>query len=87
MRSLTLLIAVGAALAGQAAPSLAFQEQWVGGDPGKGAAIAPPSLQAPSLELSVPDSAIGKGAGIEVRIPGVGSVGALLNLGFGRMLQ
>src|SRR3954451_16402437 len=80
MRRLMLLIAVGAALAGQATPLLAFQEQWVGGNPPGKAAIGPPSLQMPSLELSVSDAAAGKGAGIEVRIPGVGSVGALPKL-------
>ena len=83
MRRLMLLIAVGAALAGQAAPSLAFQEQTIGGDPGKGGQLSAPSLQMPDLNLSVPDSAAGKGAGIEVRIPGVGSVGALPKLDFG----
>jgi hypothetical protein len=83
MRRLMLLIAIGAALAGLATPSLAFQEQWVGGTPPDKAAIGPPSLQMPSLNLSVPDSSVGKGAGIEVRIPGVGAVGALPKLDFG----
>jgi hypothetical protein len=76
-----LLIGVGAAMAGQAAPSLAFQEQWIGGGPGK-AVAGPPSLQIPSLNLSVPDPSVDS-AGIEVRIPGVGTVGALPKLDFG----
>jgi hypothetical protein len=37
----------------------------------------------PSLKLSVPDSSAASGAGIEVRIPGVGSLGALPKLDFG----
>jgi hypothetical protein len=82
MQRLMLLITVGAALVGLAAPSLAFQEQWVGGDPGQ-ATAASPNLQMPSLNLSVPDSSVGKGAGIEVRIPGVGTVGALPKLDLG----
>ena len=82
MRRLMLLIGVGATVAWQAAPSLAFQEQWVGGDPGK-AIAGPPSVQIPSPNLSVPDASAGNSAGMEVRIPGVGTVGALPKLDFG----
>jgi hypothetical protein len=82
MRRTMLSIAVGAALAGLATPSLAFQEQSVGGDAGKAAAGAP-GLQTPKLDLSVPDAGAGKGAGIDVRIPGVGSLGTLPKLDFG----
>jgi hypothetical protein len=81
MRRPLLLIAVGATLAGLATPSLAFQEQSVGGDAAKVAAGAP-SLQMPKLDLSVPEGA-GKGAGIDVRIPGIGSLGTLPKLDFG----
>jgi hypothetical protein len=77
-----LLIGVGAALVGLTTPSLAFQEQWVGGDPGK-ATAGQPNLQMPNLDLSVPDPSVGNSAGIEVRIPGVGSLGALPKLDFG----
>ena len=81
MRTPLLLIAVAAALAGLATPSLAFQEQSVG-DAAKAAAGAP-GLQMPKLDLSVPDAGAGKGAGIDVRIPGVGSLGTLPKLDFG----
>ena len=82
MRKLMLLVTVGAALAGLASPSHAFQERWVGGDPGK-AAPGPTNLQMPNLNLNLPGSDAGKGSGIEVRIPGVGAVGALPKLDFG----
>ncbi len=40
--------------------------------------------QLPSLDLSLPGSAdIGKSAGTEVRIPGVGTLGVLPKLDFG----
>jgi hypothetical protein len=81
MRLPVLLIAV-AALAGLAKPSLAFQEQSVGGDAAKAAAGAP-GLQMPKLDLSVPDAGAGKGTGIDVRVPGVGSFGTLPKLDFG----
>jgi hypothetical protein len=82
MRTPMLLIAVAAALAGLATPTLAFQEQSVGGGAGNAAAAAP-ALQMPKLDLSVPDAGAGKGTGIDVRIPGVGSLGTLPKLDFG----
>src|SRR5262249_35366350 len=77
-----LLIAVAAALAGTATPSLAFQEQSVGGDAAKAANLQEPP-PAPSLKLSAPETTGRSGGGLEVRIPGVGSLGALPKLDFG----
>ncbi len=83
MRTPMLLIAVATALAGFATPSLAFQEQSVGGGSGNAAPVSP-ALQMPKqLDLSTPNSGSGKSTGIEVRIPGVGSLGALPKLDFG----
>ena len=82
MRRLMLTIAVAAAMAGQASPSFAFQEQAVGGASTRdGTAL--PSLPMPNLNLSLPEAKAGNGAGLEVRIPGVGSIGALPKLDFG----
>ena len=82
IRTVLLLIAVGAALVASA-PAYAFQEQTVGaGDGGKAAGL--PASQLPSLDLSLPGSAdLGKGTGTEVRIPGVGTLGVLPKLDFG----
>ena len=46
-------------------------------------AAAPPKLDMPGLNLKAPDLNIGKDAGTEVRIPGVGSLGVLPKLDFG----
>jgi hypothetical protein len=82
MRRPMLLIAVGAALVGFAAPSIAFQEQAIGGSGGKAVAGAPGSPM-PNLDLNLPESSVGTSTGTEVRIPGVGTLGVLPKLDFG----
>jgi hypothetical protein len=61
-------------------PSLAFQEQTIGGVAGKPVAGI---SGLPGLDLSVPDPGIGKGTGTEIRIPGIGSLGVLPKIDLG----
>jgi hypothetical protein len=82
MRRFLLLTTIGAALAGIAAPACAFQEQSVGGEATKPAAGAL-DLRMPGAGLSLPEPSAGKNTGIELRIPGVGSLGALPKLDLG----
>jgi hypothetical protein len=74
------LIAVLIALTGCGDPSLAFQERLLG-EVGDGRAGLPAGLQLPGIDLTPPQP--GSGGGTEIRVPGVGSVGALPKLDFG----
>ena len=83
MRRVVRLIAVAAVLSPLARPAMAFDERTQGGGSGPPAA-AMPNLKAPGLDLSLPsDLGSGKGAGTEVRIPGIGTLGVLPKLDFG----
>jgi hypothetical protein len=74
------LIALLIAVSGCVSPAFAFQERSLGEAGDKPAGI-PSALQLPGLDLKVPES--GAGAGTEIRVPGVGSVGTLPKLDFG----
>ena len=67
------MIIVGAILGIVSQAALAFQETTSGGQ--TGAAIAP------SADLNVPGAA--KGSGTEIKVPGLGTIGALPKLDFG----
>jgi hypothetical protein len=56
-----------------------FQERDVGDRSGG----LPTTLQVPGLDAQPPQSGLGAGAGTEIRVPGVGSVGTLPKLDFG----
>jgi len=56
-----------------------FQERDVGDRSGG----PPTALQVPGLDVQPPQSGLGAGAGTEIRVPGVGSVGTLPKLDFG----
>lgn len=87
MRSMRLiLLAMVLGVSAQAA--VAFQQTTVGGGNQQTAAPAaePPKAAVEpgkGLSLSVPNVAIGKNTGTEVRIPGIGTVGVLPKLDFG----
>ncbi|MBO0741800.1 MAG: hypothetical protein J2P51_10280, partial [Hyphomicrobiaceae bacterium] len=59
--------------------SFGFQEREVGDRSGG----LPSALQVPGLDVQLPQAGPGAGAGTEIRVPGVGSVGALPKLDFG----
>ena len=71
------LSAVLIALSACADASFGFQER----DVGDGSGGPPTALQVPGLDTQRPPS--GLGAGTEIRVPGVGSVGTLPKLDFG----
>ncbi len=73
------LSAILIALSVYADASFGFQERDVG-DRSGGPSNA---LQVPGPDVQLPQSALGAGAGTEIRVPGVGSVGTLPKLDFG----
>jgi hypothetical protein len=73
------LSAVLIALSACADASFGFQERDVGDRSGG----LPSALQVPGLDARQPQSGLGAGAGTEIRVPGVGSVGTLPKLDFG----
>ena len=68
------MIIVGAVLGIISQAALAFQETTAGGQAG--------ASVAPSVDLNAPGAAKG-GAGTEIKIPGLGTIGALPKLDFG----
>jgi hypothetical protein len=77
------LAAIAGLLGTLAQPALAWQERSIGGTdrPAAGVSAAP---SAPKLNLELPDANAGSGAGTEIRIPGIGTLGVLpkFDLGF-----
>jgi hypothetical protein len=69
-------------VSGWVSPAFGFQERSLG-EAGDKPASSPSALQLPGLDLKMPESGSGGGAGTEVRVPGVGSVGTLPKLDFG----
>src|SRR5919108_183448 len=86
MKGPVFLIAVLAVLGVSAQQALAFQDQ-----PPASTSSADKPAEAPKasadpgkgLSLKMPEMSLGKGAGTEVRIPGIGTVGVLPKLDFG----
>jgi len=73
------LSAVLIALSACTDAAFGFQERDVGDRSGG----LPSALQLPGLDVRLPQSGPSAGAGTEIRVPGVGSVGTLPKLNFG----
>jgi hypothetical protein len=73
------LSAILIALSACADASFGFQDRDVGDRSGE----LPTAHQVPGLDAQLPQSGVGSGAGTQIRVPGVGSVGTLPKLDFG----
>jgi hypothetical protein len=76
------LMAMLIGLSACADASFGFQERSLG-EVGDRPAGLPNALQVPGLDVQLPQPGLGAGAGTEIRVPGVGSVGTLPRLDFG----